>query len=168
MRYKLLSLLLLFITCCSKERFPSELKEDFSFEMSWGMAGDCYYNSKTGFLTKVKHLNEEKYNTSYFLKDYEREASYQYLKGLKIDRYPDTYEVNPKWINRIVRPCHSLFIKVETSTYEKQISVPQYVVEFGYENKKAMDFIETLDHIKNFLLCSDEWRNLPELDFGYE
>ena len=168
MKYKLLWLVFILLSSCSsKTKFPKEFDESFSIEITWGMVGDCYYNSSTGFLTKAKHSSEEKYNTTYFLSDKEKERIFYEIKDLNIDKYPSKYEVNPKWIGISVTPCESLGLSVETNSYKKSVYVEDYVVEFGYEDKRAMNFVNTIKYIKNILTTTDSWRNLPELDFAY-
>ena len=73
-------------TGCSTK--GTEVPEDYSFSLTWGVNGISSYDSSTGKLVKTSDAtNPEEYETTYILTEAEQEEIREFLSDLDLNAY---------------------------------------------------------------------------------
>lgn len=143
----------------------TELPDDFSFELTWGVYGISSYNSQTGKLVKtIDATNPEDYVTYYQLTKKEKEDIYSLLMTLDVNSYPDIYDPQ----NGMSEPSATLILKVRMNGETKTIKAEDISLFFVSEDKKGQLFLDTCEAISNLLKSTDEWKALPDYENLYE
>lgn len=158
--------LLCIFTCLSLDAQNRDIPKDFSFALTWGTYGICYYDSQTGVLIKDSEATDPKvYTTYYSLTDANTEYVYNLLKELFTDSYPTIYNPTSEWIKH---PSTTLIITAFWSGKIRIIKAEDICDKIECADKKGQKFISTCNAISNMLMETEEWKQLPELERFFE
>ena len=167
-------LTLISTTCGCTASKKTELPEDYSFSLIWGVNGISYYDSATGKLVKTNDATKpEDYITTHTLSEEEQKEIRELLSGLDLDSYPNEYDPynNPNSNKRVMTsPSQDIVLTVnlgEEIVEIKCIDIALSHGNYGY-NGAARDFLAVVERIEEILVTTDEWQALPEYEFLYE
>jgi hypothetical protein len=143
-----------------------ETATDFSFSLTWDCYGLSSYDSTTGELIKTKDTeNPQKYITTYYLTEEEKNDVYNLILKMKPENYPDEY--NP-FKRQISFPSRDIILTVKYNGITKTISCNEITLEGEATDKKGRNFMNVHDKIVDILTSSDEWKALPDYEFYYD
>ena len=173
---KLLAVLLIGLvgitTGCSAK--GTEVPEDYSFSLTWGVNGVSSYDSSTGKLVKTTDAtNPEEYETTYILTEAEQEEILELLSDLDLNAYPEKYDPYnaPNSDQKVMTsPSQDIILVVNLGDEIVEIKAMDIALSgaaSGY-NSDAREFLKAVDRIKAILTTTDEWQALPEYEFLYE
>jgi len=144
--------------------------EDFSFSITWDCYGISSYDSKTGTLVKTwDATHPEDYITTLQLTKDELKSVYIKLTR-DIDLYSFTEKYNPFRMGYDSRPTQTIILSIEENGKSKTVICEN--IAFGDEkwmkNKKARNFMRVKNEIVDIITDTDEWKALPDYEFGYD
>lgn len=157
--------------CNSKK---TELPEDYSFSLTWGVNGISSYDSNTGKLVKTSHAtNPEDYITTHVLTEDESDEIKTLLEGLDLYVYPKEYDpFNAPNSEKHIMSCPSQNIILTVNIDGKMIEIKAIDISLSGEsagyNSDARAFLKTVYRIEEILQDTDEWKALPEYEFLYD
>ena len=161
-------------TCGCTASKKTELPEDYSFSLTWGVNGISYYDSATGKLVKTNDAtNPDDYITTHILTKEEQEEITGLLSSLNLEAYPNEYDpYNAPNSDKTVmtRPSQDIVLTVNLGEEIVEIKCIDIVLShgnYGY-NGAARDFLAVVERIEEILVTTDEWKALPEYEFLYE
>ena len=164
--------IVMFTTGCTAKE--TELPEDYSFSLTWGVYGVSSYDSSTGKLVKTTDATKpEDYETTYMLTEAEQEEIRELLSNLDLKAYPEMYDpFNAPNSEQKVMTCPSqdiiLVVNLGDEIVEiKAIDIALSGTASGY-NSDAREFLKAVERIKDILFATDEWQALPEYEFLYD
>lgn len=146
--------------------------KDFSFSIVWDCYGISSYDSKSGTLIKTNHATHpEDYITKLVLTEEELKTIYIKLtKNIDIYSYSDTY--NPFRKGYASSPTQTIIININEGTNTKTVTCKDIAFDFGdgkyLKSQKARNFMKVHDEIVAMLKSSEEWKQLPDYEFGYD
>ena len=146
------------------------LPEDFSFSITWNCYGISSYESKTGTLIKTTDATKpEDYIIEMHLPEDELKNIYLKLtEDINLFSYSDKY--NPFRKGYDSRPTQTIILSITATQKTKTVTCKN--IAFGEEkwmkNKKARDFMRVQDEIVDILTSTEEWKSLPDYEFGYD
>lgn len=165
----------LFTGCNGATKKPVDLSkitlpEDFSFSITWNCYGISSYDSKTGTLIKTWDATKpEDYITEMHLPEDELKKVYIKLTE-DIDLFSYTDEYNPYRRGYASQPTQTVILSITSNQKTKTVTCKN--IAFGEEkwmkNKKARDFMRVKDEIVEILTSTEEWKALPDYEFGYD
>lgn len=148
-----------------EENEETQMPEDFSFALTWGVYGISSYDSKTGKLVKTKDAtNPEDYVTYLELPEETLEDIYEMIRKLKPDSYPDEYDPDP---NRSSDPSADLILTVRVGDDVKTITAGEVSLSYETWSIKGKRYINTCRAISEILTATEEWKALPDYEFYY-
>ena len=166
------AVLLIYFGGCAESQPPKEeteetqIPEDFSFALTWGVYGISSYDSKTGKLVKTKDATDpEDYVTQLELSEETLEEIYEMIRKLKPDSYPDEYDPDP---NRSSDPSADLILTVRTGDDVKTITAKEVSLTYETRSIKGKRYIKTCRAISDILTSTEEWKALPDYEFFYD
>lgn len=159
-------------TGCSAK--GTEVPEDYSFSLTWGVNGISSYDSSTGKLVKTSDATRpEEYVTTYKLTEEETEEIKELFNDLNLKDYPEEYDpYNKPNAEKKLLTCPSQDIILIVNLGDKTVEINALDIaladaEAGY-NKDARKFLKTVEKIIEILEATDEWKALPEYEFYYD
>ena len=142
-------------------------EESFSFSLTWGAYGISSYDSATGKLVKTTDAtNPSDYVTTYILTEAEKQTIRDMIQSLNITEYPDVYDPHEGGLSS--DPSMTLILSVKTKTMEKTITAKDIALTYEANNEQGQKFLRVCKAIRDILLETDEWKNLPEYEFYYD
>ena len=152
----------------------TEIPEDYSFSLTWGVNGISSYDSSTGKLVKTSDATKpEDYVTTYKLTEEEQEEIKELLNDLDLKDYPNEYDpFNKPNSDKKVMTCPSQDIILMVNFGDEIVEINAIDIaladaESGY-NRDARDFLKSVEKIIDILVATDEWKALPEYEFYYD
>ena len=158
---------------CTQTKIDPEkiqVPEDFAFSITWNVYGISSYDSKTGTLVKTwDATHPEDYITTLQLTEDELKSVYIKLTR-DIDLYSFTEKYNPFRRGYDSRPTQTIIVSIEENGKSKTVTCEN--IAFGDEkwmkNKKARNFMRVKNEIVDIITDTDEWKALPDYEFGYD
>lgn len=164
-----------------REKNRIEVPEDFTISFTWGTFGVSTYDSDTGkLIKKTKYIENTEghtladYTTEYHLSDTEKEDLFRLITDMDFGSYPDEY--NP-YEGKYSSPSVTIIIRVKYKGFDKTISCVDIVEPLGlWFNEhfspdqlpeKAKKFLRLYNVLYDMLVNSEEWKALPEPEFGF-
>lgn len=155
---------------CTKKIDSSKviLPDDFTFSITWGVYGISSYDSETKTLVKTTDATHpEDYITTLELsEDVLKDIYIKLTKEIDIFSYSDKYNPFPYEST----PTQTIMISVKADGKSKTVTCKN--IAFGEPEDaiggKGKRFIEKTDEITSILMNTEEWKGLPDYEFGYD
>ena len=151
-----------------REDIPEpDLKDTFSFALTWNVNGDSTYDSKTGTLVKQKiATNLDEFTTTLVLTDEQRSEVYDILSQLDYSDYPTNENYNPG--KGMSAPADTLILTVRIGGVTRTITAKNIAIQAEGKDKAGKAFLDACGAIKNMIYATPEWQSLPEYEFLYD
>ena len=163
-----LMLVCLFVSC--QGSLPKEMPEDFSFSIRWGVFGESSYDSSTGKLVKARMSTEpEKYITTYFLSDEEKQAVYDIIKEMKFEKFNKFGKFDFVFSD----PHFRLSLTVKTADMDKTVVAENVAykpsdLSSSANSLRGKRYLKGIEKITDILVSTEEWKALPDYEFQYD
>ena len=167
---------ILFSGCTLLKKAPEDpasitVPEDFSFSIVWNVYGISSYDSKTGILIQTNDATQpEDYIVEMHLSEDELKDIYIKLtEDIDLFSYPDKY--NPYRKGYISTPTETIILSITANNQTKTVTCKGIALgddEEWMKNGKARNFMRVQDEIADILTATEEWKSLPDYEFGYD
>ena len=138
---------------------------DFCFTLVFDVYGIASYDSVTGRLVKTTDSAQpEKYVTSYFLTEEEKNEIYRRMLKINPENYPDDYDP----CMHSSEPSRDIILHVKYGAVDKTITCKEIELLNHPKDEMGSAFLDTHDLIVGILKSSDEWKALPDFEVLYE
>ena len=145
-----------------------QVPEDFLFSITWNVYGISSYDSETGTLIKTTDATHpENYITNLELS--EETLKEIYIKLTKdIDLYSYKNEYNP--FSFVSQPTQTIIISLTADGASKTVTCEDIALGDAEEarTQKGRKFMKVRDEIVEIITNTEEWKSLPDYEFGYD
>ena len=156
--------------CTQKKIDPEKIQvpEDFNFAITWNVYGISSYDSATGTLIKTTDATyPENYITNLELSEETLKEIYIKLtKDINLNSYKNEY--NP--FSFVSTPTQTIIISLTSDGASKTVSCEDIALGEAEEarTEKAKKFVKVMDEIVEIITATEEWKSLPDYEFGYD
>ncbi len=144
-----------------KEEEKVTLDDDFEFYIEWGFGGS--YDSETGRLVSIRDIKaEDRYSTEMILSAEMREEIKKIIENSGFFRLPDEIENDPH-VGTV--PASTYVLTVKSGGKTKTVTWSQVSEAKVAEEGRIMKGL--MNAIVGLIQSTEEYKSIPEPDFGY-